>query len=375
MRPVEEEERARIDAAIEGARKIRWGTWALSVTAEGAEVDHEGEIHLACALASFSEEGVLLAVAEGKRALLHRVDLDERDRARAYFRAVAAAAPGLAAARGWGAGEVLGEGALDEVLPAASLLEDVELQTFEAFLAALERPAWLEARDREPEDPADPRDASGTQPVAEDADQEAELASWPVARWPYAKYARWLIERADPRGALMAAHLGAELRDPAARRHERDARALLARHARYFLGPFAPRAGAEPFGGQVDFHWRLGFVERVELRVDLAPEAPPPSDLLRGALRLPSSRHVREVVLRVAPAAFEQEDRHALARWTNVLVASGGHPRVRSIVLCPAPEVADDPYLFPVEGPPILTEPEDPEAIRRAFPAATVRVA
>lgn len=374
MRHLGADERPLVEAIITGMRQARWATWMLSVGTAGAEVDEEGEIHLPCSLVSFSEEGTILGMAETRRALLHLADLGAVARAEAYFRAMAASLSGLAEARGWRAGDALGDGAFAEVMPGASLLEDLSLQSFDDFLEKLERPAWLDAGGGpDPEDLPDPRDLSGTQPLAQDPENEAELASWPHARWPYVRYARWLSERMDPRGALIAAQFGAEAPDPRARRHDdREARGLLTQHARYFLGPFAPRGGGDPFDDQVVFLWKLGFIERIELHLDLASNGPAPADILAGALALPSSRFARAIVLSVASAALGREDRHPLPRWTDALVASGGHPRVRTVVIRPAPAFRDDPHGDPVEGPPILTESEDLDAIRSVFPQANV---
>lgn len=361
MDPLEPDERDALTtavAALERSQPETGARWRLSAAPEDAAADEAGNVHLTCTLVSHAEDGDVAGWVESRLPMLHVSDLRSPARLRAYLEALAISVPSVAATRGWPVGEPLWEGAFAELLPVSSPLDDLSLQTFDDFLEVLTRRPWLDEPGL-PDAATSPRDLKGTEPVARDPAQEAELAGWPTLRWPWVKYARWLKEAGDPRGDLMGAHLGSELEAPRNRRtHERVARQLMARHAGYLLGPFAPRDGFDPFGDQVFFDWRTGFVERIELDLDLAATGPTPTDLLAGALALPSCRIARELVLGVSPAAADDDDRHPLPRWTDALVASGGHEHLRAIV---------------IRGPSLPAGDEDLPAIEASFPSARVR--
>lgn len=372
VRELTDEERALLARALEGALPARWDGWELTAACDRAQVDDDGEIQLPLTLAWFTDNGALLGAVHGQPTLLHLADLEEvPHRAQAYLRALMASLPRTASARGFEPGDPL-----TDLLPAFSLLEDMSLSTFEQFEAALARPAWLDDADEVASSEGNPVDLGGTEPIAVDPYQEAELAQWVPEHWPYIRYARWLKEHGDPRGELIAAQTaaffpGARVSDMIKRRvHRRSADFLLLRHGRYFLGPFATQDEHQPFADEVFFAWERGFIRRIELRLGLDEWGPSPGSLLRAVLALPSSRLASTLSLAVAHAAFESESRHALPRWTEPLVASGGHAQLRQIVIASSPALHPSPYFHPVEGPPILTQEEDVTAIRAVFPRA-----
>ena len=138
---------------------------------------------------------------------------------------------------------------------------------------------------------------------------EAAIVANPSDRDAYTVFADWLQEQGDPRGELMSLQLGNK---------DKQAKALIARHADYFLGPLAEHVTVHDEGGnnsishlrttaqekewqktqQEAFLWRNGFIHRVRLSHDSYSDEEfdgETVDILDAVLRHPSGRYVVEL--------------------------------------------------------------------------------
>lgn len=139
--------------------------------------------------------------------------------------------------------------------------------------------------------------------MAENGELEALIAKDPDDVDGYLVYGDWLEAQGDPRGALIA--LQADQRRGAGL--ERAIEAHLEKHRRELLGELADYT---PY--QVELDWRLGFLDRVRLKVgdrDLLPT-------LKALLDEPASRFLRRLEL-------EPEDATATAACVSLLLAKG----------------------------------------------------
>lgn len=157
--------------------------------------------------------------------------------------------------------------------------------------------------------------------MAENGDLEALIAKDPDDVDGYLVYGDWLEAQGDPRGALIALQAdqrgGKELEKAIAAHLEKHRRALFGELAEY-----------KPY--EVEIDWRLGFFDRVRLRlVD-----PYTVRMLKAVLDEPSSRFLRRLELEPGATATMDE-------CVSLLLAKGP-PTLRYLKM-DAWQLADDP--------------------------------
>jgi uncharacterized protein (TIGR02996 family) len=137
---------------------------------------------------------------------------------------------------------------------------------------------------------------------------EAAIAANPNDRDAYAVFADWLQEQGDPRGELISLQLGYK---------DKQGKALIEKHADYFLGPLAEHQKVHDDGNnnsvsslrtsaqekewqktqQQAFLWRNGFIYRVRLSHDSYSDEEfkgKTVDILNAVLTHPSGRYAVE---------------------------------------------------------------------------------
>lgn len=135
---------------------------------------------------------------------------------------------------------------------------------------------------------SEPAATTDVAPPDEGADLEAAIDDAPYEADGYLVYADALQRQGDPRGELIALQLATE-RDDARPAVKAAPGKLLAAHVATFLGPLARHVKDVRDVAAPPFHWRRGFIHRIELASAV---------ILAEVLAHPSGRFVCELVVR-----------------------------------------------------------------------------
>ncbi|MBO6933513.1 MAG: hypothetical protein JJ863_01010 [Deltaproteobacteria bacterium] len=308
---------------------------------EAAEVV-DGWVRIPFVGAVLDEDGSLVEATEHPLPLVHREDLEDEVRTRAFLRGWSKAVAARVGSQHEESSASLC--AMDVIFMAArsrTVIDDLRLRTEDDFEEAMTRARWL---DSAPDVVLYPDLSNLPKPVAQDSAREAALALTPD-REAMLAYLRWLDERDDPRGAVGLAMAGPRHADA------RRAQLLLREHREQLIGPFSLGESADAWW-EVAFTWEMGWVDTIVVELSLDPAGPSPRALLDALFSLPATRFVRELVLGVAPEVADFDDVHPLARWSDVL--GRGSDALRRLELFRADELMD--------------RPEDEAGLRKRFP-------
>ena len=145
-----------------------------------------------------------------------------------------------------------------------------------------------------------PKDTGPVDPVATNAELEAQICARPDEPGPYLVYADWLLQRHDPRGDLIIVQ--SQLAETPRKKELLDAeKKLLATHGAYFVPPALDDALRLPkrSGARCEVTWNHGFFARVRLAKAATPAAQEIEldEVARSVLAHPSAKFLRSLVI------------------------------------------------------------------------------
>jgi uncharacterized protein (TIGR02996 family) len=135
--------------------------------------------------------------------------------------------------------------------------------------------------------------------AASNAELEAAIVASPVDPAPYLVYGDWLQAQGDPRGELIAVQ-AALLDKPKDAKLKKKEQQLLSDHQSHLLGDLMD---FEEGNGELAVEWYLGFLKSISVGGDEYGEIDA-EGAIRTALKLPSAKFMREIVIGV----FDTED-------------------------------------------------------------------
>ncbi len=286
------------------------------------ECTASGDLATTIGLAVLGDDEAIASYTEASVSFAHREDLDLPDRTRSFLRA-------------WAKHVALDHEGCDvdralslrpfDVAPHRSVLEDLANESEDDFLVALgDRRLWDSSPDVTPP-PLDISDHTHAVPIARSPEHERTIEEADFADEAFLAYARWLEDHGDPRGAVGV------FERTGTRMGERRAARVIATHERYFYGPF-PSNDWDPhvLGGIVELGLRMGWVDAAFVRLGGEGEGEKLDAILSSLLRLPGARFLRE--LEIAPPEYAAAD-EPVEEVLMPLLASGGHPTLRVLVL------------------------------------------
>ena len=143
-------------------------------------------------------------------------------------------------------------------------------------------------------------DAGPVEPIATNAELEAQICARPDEPGPYLVYADWLIQRHDPRGNLIIVQ--SQLAEAPRKKELLDAeKKLLDTHRAYFVPPALDEALRLPKrgGARCEVSWNHGFIARVRLaKGDTAAAQDIELDeVAQAVLAHPSAKFLRSLVV------------------------------------------------------------------------------